>query len=62
MWGRGFESVVWTYFNVKCHFVYVMKIHKYERTLVSRKHACNILQRFPMFTTFPKVPLRVPKY
>jgi hypothetical protein len=32
------------YFNVKCHFVYIMKIHKYERTFVMKKSAHNITQ------------------
>ena len=32
------------YFNVKCHFVYTMKIHKYERKILIKKYAHNITQ------------------
>ena len=32
------------YFNVNCHFVYTMKILKYERTCVLRKYAHNVTQ------------------
>jgi hypothetical protein len=32
------------YFNVKFHYVYIMKIHKYERTIVLKKFAHNITQ------------------
>lgn len=35
------------FFNVKCHFVYVMKIHKYERTLVLKNNnSCSISKGF----------------
>ena len=30
-----------TYFNVKCHYVYKLKIHKYEIKCVLRKYAHN---------------------
>ena len=33
-----------TYFNVKCHFVYSMKIHKYEQTLLSKNYTYNVTQ------------------
>ena len=32
------------YFNVNYHFVYIMKIHKYERTFVRFAH--KVLPRF----------------
>ena len=32
------------YLNVKCHFVYMMKIHKYERTISLKKYAHNVAQ------------------
>ena len=32
------------YVDMKCHFVYIMKLHKYERTIVLKKYAHNVLQ------------------
>jgi hypothetical protein len=32
------------YFNVKCQSIYIMKIHKYEKTFVLKKSAHNIRQ------------------
>ena len=40
-------------FNLKCHYVYIAKIHKYERTFVLKKE-CS--QRFPKFSNAHKVP------
>ena len=39
---RSFKKLA--YFNVKCHFVYTMKIYKYERTFFANKYAHNITQ------------------
>ena len=39
---RGFKEMA--YFDVECHFVYIMKIRKYERTFVLKKYAHNITQ------------------
>jgi hypothetical protein len=45
------------YFNLKCHFVYITKIHKHERTHALKKYAHNIPPRFPMFPQgSPRVP------
>ena len=30
------------YLNVKCHLVYTMKIHKYERVLYLKGYALNV--------------------
>ena len=32
------------YFNVKCHFVYTMKIHKYKRIFLLKKYAHSAIQ------------------
>ena len=32
------------YFDVKGHFVYIMKIYEYERTFLVKKYAHNVTQ------------------
>ena len=32
------------YFNVECHSVYILKLHKYEKTFVLKKYAHNVTQ------------------
>ena len=38
---EGSEEKI-AYLNVKCHFIYTMKIHKYERTISLKKYAHNV--------------------
>ena len=37
------------YFNSKCRFVYTMKIHDYERTLLLRKYAHNVTTTWSIY-------------
>ena len=37
---RSFKKM--SYFNVKCYFVYMMKIHKYGRTFSLEGYAHNV--------------------